>query len=199
MGAPDSRRRRHGGHGRPVVLARRQFHHLIVVRVGDVDVAPRYPPPRLRGHTDREPAARPGHDVTTSHAMGARPQCGGENPPENSPESGPGPGCGPSGGHGAGCGVGGPGFGHGTACCCGAGGHPAGPDCGHGAGPGCAGGHPRGPAGDHGAGPVGGIVGRSRASSRRCRSASTAARTSSGGAPGGGGGAMRDTTSPAIR
>lgn len=39
MGAPDSRRRRHGGHGRPVVLARRQFHHLIVVRVGDVDVA----------------------------------------------------------------------------------------------------------------------------------------------------------------
>ena len=46
---------------------------------------------------------------------------------------------------------------------------------------------------------AGGIAGRSRASSRRCRSASTAASTSSGGAPGGGGGAMRDTTSPAIR
>ena len=43
------------------------------------------------------------------------------------------------------------------------------------------------------------IGGRSRASSRRCRSASTAASTSSGGTPGGGGGDIWATTSPVIR
>lgn len=70
----------------------------------------------------------------------------------------------------------------------------AGPGCG------CHRGHDGAPdAVDPGGRGVAGMAGRSRPSSRRCRSARTAASTSSGGAPGGGGGAIRDTTSPAIR